>query len=72
MADSKGELGTPGLDGWRKGTNDGAPCVYAPNGAGFVAFNEDMSGLYVADVREVPFCVVEYMMNILRHGELDG
>lgn len=47
------------IDGWRAGTNDGAPCMYAPNLDGFVAFNEDMSALYVADVREVPFLVID-------------
>ncbi len=46
------------VEGWRYGTNDGAPAYYHPRG-GFVAFNDDMSALYVADVREVPFAVIE-------------
>ncbi len=49
------------VDGWRSATNDGAPCFYHPRG-GLVAFNEDQSALYVADVKEVPFSVISALV----------
>ncbi len=45
-------------DGWCLDCSEGAPVMRSPLG-GFVAFNEDMSALYVADVREVPFSVID-------------
>ena len=41
------------VDGWTINNEAGVLVARGPNGLGFVAFNEDGSGLYCADVDEV-------------------
>ena len=60
------------VDGWRRGTNGGAPCYYAPNGLGFVAFNEDMSALHVASLLEIPFSVIDALREMGKEMSRDG
>ncbi len=47
------------VDGWTIENDDGVLIARTPDRIGFVAFNDDGSGLYVADVAEVPFLVVD-------------
>ncbi len=47
------------IDGWTIESDDGSVVARNSDRTGFVAFNDDMSGLYIADVSEVPFAVID-------------
>ena len=47
------------VDGWSIENDGGVLVARTGDRVGLVAFNDDMSGLYVADVQDVPFAVID-------------